>query len=200
MSLQTITLSRPLVLPQSADCDCCARHLAEVLRARAGVADVQLDAMQVVVQADVALAPASEVEQLARAAGQHITQRYDHPVFAVAGMDCADCAKTFERAMARLTGVHYAIVNFAAARLRLEYDREQTSLDAIISLARSLGYSLQLPQSAATSGTLVCAVEGMCCAVEAGTIEQALRGMPGCSRLWPTRRWPGYRWASTPRQ
>jgi hypothetical protein len=55
MSLQTITLSRPLVLPQSADCDCCARHLAEVLRARAGVADVQLDAMQVVVQADVAL-------------------------------------------------------------------------------------------------------------------------------------------------
>lgn len=183
MSLQTITLSRPLVLPQSADCDCCARHLAEVLRARAGVADVQLDAMQVVVQADVALAPASEVEQLARTAGQHITQRYDHPVFAVAGMDCADCAKTFERAMARLTGVHYAIVNFAAARLRLEYDREQTSLDAIISLARSLGYSLQLPQSAATSGTLVCAVEGMCCAVEAGTIEQALRGMPGVQQV-----------------
>ena len=183
MSIQTVTLARPHLLPQSADCDCCAGHLAEALRARAGVADVRLEGAQVVVQADAAIASPADVEQLARTASQQIAARYDHPVFAVEGMDCADCAKTIERAMARLTGVHYAIVNFAAGRLRLEYDREQTSVEAIVGLARSLGYGLLAPQSPAALGTLVCSVDGMCCAVEAGTIEQALRAMAGVRQV-----------------
>ena len=41
--------------------------------------------------------------------------------------------------VAQQAGVHYALVNFAAARLRLEYDREQTSTAAISALARGLG-------------------------------------------------------------
>ena len=180
MTLTTITLARPLVLPQSADCDCCAGHLLEALRARSGVAAAQLDGAQIVLQVDAEVVPAGAAEQLAREAGLRITQRYDHPVFAVEGMDCADCARTFEHALARLTGVHYAIVNFAAARLRLEYDRELTSVDAIVGLARSLGYALRPPQAL---GTLACSVDGMCCAVEAGVLEQALRRMPGVQQV-----------------
>src|SRR5262249_32655245 len=115
-----------------------------------------------------------------REAGARVALRYDHPVFAVEGMDCADCARTIERAIAHMAGVHYAIVNFAAARLRLEYDREQTSVAAIVDLARTPGDGLRSPRHAST---FVCSVEGMCCAAESGPIEHALRGLPGVERV-----------------
>jgi len=180
MTLHTITLSRPLVLPQNSDCECCAGHLLEVLRERAGVTDAALEGAQLVLKVDTQLVAHAEAEQLARDAGMRIAQRYDHPVFAVEGMDCADCARTIERAIARMAGVHYAIVNFAAARLRLEYDRELTSVAAIVDLVRGLGYGLRLPRQAST---FICSVEGMCCAAETGPIEQTLRALPGVEHV-----------------
>src|SRR6266542_3294884 len=180
MTLHTITLARPLVLPENTDCECCAGHLIQVLCERAGVAEAALDGAQLVLKVDAQLVADAEAEQLAREAGMRIAQRYDHPVFIVEGMDCADCARTVERAVARMSGVHYAIVNFAAARLRLEYDRQQTSVAAIVGLARSLGYGLGLPRQA---GTFVCSVEGMCCAAESCPIEQMLRALPGVEHV-----------------
>src|SRR3954465_15663718 len=37
--------------------------------------------------------------------------------FAIEGMDCADCARTIEKAVGALPGVGSATVNFGAARL-----------------------------------------------------------------------------------
>src|SRR5215212_283130 len=150
MTLHTITLARPQVLLQNTDCDCCAGHVVEALRGRAGVADARLDAAALTLEVDAQVVGDAEAEQLARDAGASVAQRYDHPVFAVEGMDCADCAKTLELGVARIQGVHYAIVNFAVAKLRLEYDREQTSPEAIAALARRLGYTLHLPKPAAS--------------------------------------------------
>ena len=150
MTLHTITLARPQVLPQNTDCDCCAGHLVEALRGRTGVADARLDAAALVLEVDAQVVGDAEAEQLIREAGASVARRYDHPVFAVEGMDCADCAKTLELGVARLQGVHYAIVNFAVAKLRLEYDREQTSPEAITVLAQRLGYTLRLPEGEAT--------------------------------------------------
>jgi len=184
MTLHTITLARPQVLPQNTDCDCCAGHIVEALRGRAGVATARLDAAALVLEVDAQVVGDVEAEQLIREAGASVAQRYDHPVFAVEGMDCADCAKTLELGVARLQGVHYAIVNFAVAKLRLEYDREQTSSEAITALARRLGYTLRLPDQAGTHATqFVCSVEGMCRAAEAGPIELALRGLPGVQHV-----------------
>jgi Cd2+/Zn2+-exporting ATPase len=189
MTLYTITLALPRVLPQNTNCDCCAGHLVEALLGRAGVAQARLDASGLVLEVDSQVVGAAEAEQLAHEAGTSVARRYDHPVFSVEGMDCADCANTLERAVTRLQGVHYAIVNFAAAKLRLEYDREQTSSEAIAALARSLGYTLRLPeqtkplanntQDPARNIQYVCSVEGMCCAAESGPIELAVRGLPG---------------------
>jgi Cd2+/Zn2+-exporting ATPase len=187
MSLQTVTLARPLLLPQNPECDCCAGHLVEALRGRAGVTAARLDAAAVILTVDPDVVAGDEAEQLAHAAARSVEQRYAHPVLAVEGMDCADCAHTLERAVARLQGVHYASVNFAAAKLRLEYDREQTSLRAIGDLAGRLGYTLNEAQphtaqphaAGREPSTFVCSVDGMCCAAEAGPIEQAVRGLPG---------------------
>jgi Cd2+/Zn2+-exporting ATPase len=191
MTLHTITLARPQVLPQNTDCDCCAGHVLDVLRGRAGVAAARLDDAALILEVDGQVVGDAEAEQLARDAAASVARRYDHPVFAVEGMDCADCARTLERGVARLQGVHYAIVNFAVAKLRLEYDREQTSPEAIAALARRLGYALHLPEQAASAATqavpstmqYTCSVEGMCCAAEAGPIELALRGLPGVQQV-----------------
>src|SRR5512145_1391067 len=126
--LQTIALDLPTVLPQNPDCRCCASHLVEALRDHGGVASVRLDAAVLILEVDPQIVAESEVEQLACATGLSVAQRYDHPMFAVEGMDCTDCARTIERAIARLDGIHYANVNFAAAQLYLEYDREYSSI------------------------------------------------------------------------
>jgi Cd2+/Zn2+-exporting ATPase len=188
MEFQTITLARPQLLPSNPECDCCAGHLLEALRGRKGVSEAQLDDTALVMTVDPSVVADTDAEQLAREAGRRISARYAHPVFAVEGMDCADCARTLERGVARLHGVHYAVVNFAAAKLRLEYDREQTSVQAIDELARRLGYTLRdLPTTSgaapATSQVFVCSVEGMCCAAEAGPIEQVVRKLPGVAQV-----------------
>jgi Cd2+/Zn2+-exporting ATPase len=193
MTLQTITLARPQVLPQNPECDCCAGHVLDALRERAGVAEALLDAAALILKVDTAVVPSGEAERLARDAGQRVAARYAHPVFAVEGMDCADCAQTLERAVARLRGVHYAAVNFTAAKLRLEYDREQTTVEAIGALAHRLGYTLreasaQAPHAHSHAASpapevFVCSVEGMCCAAEAGPIELAVRGLPGVQHV-----------------
>jgi Cd2+/Zn2+-exporting ATPase len=180
MTLQTITLARPLVLPQNPDCDCCGEHLVEALRGRAGVADAALDAARLVLRVDTDVVARAEAEVLACDAGASVARRYDHPVFAVEGMDCADCAQTLERALARLQGVHYATVNFAAAKVRLEYDRQETSIAGIVALGRRLGYLLQQSQAASV---FVCSVDGMCCAAESGPIEHAVRALPGVQQV-----------------
>src|SRR5689334_17998470 len=153
MTLHTITLARPQVLPQNTDCDCCAGHVVEALRERAGVTAARLDAAALTLEVDAQVVGDAEAEQLAREAGASVARRYDHPVFAVEGMDCADCARTLELGVARIQGVHYANVNFAMAKLRLEYDREQTTPEAIAVLARRLGYTLHLSEQAATNTT-----------------------------------------------
>jgi Cd2+/Zn2+-exporting ATPase len=181
MALHTITLALPRVLPQNTDCACCAGHLVESLRGRAGVAAARLDAAALVLEVDARLVADAEAEQLARDAGLGIARRYDHPIFTVDGMDCADCATTIERAVTRLDGVHYAIINFTAARLRLEYDREQTSAEAIVALVAKLGYALRSVQP---PSTFACSVEGMCCGAESGPIELAVRALPGVQHVF----------------
>ena len=186
MTLHTITLARPQVLPQNTDCDCCAGHLVEALRGRAGVAAARLDAAALVLEVDAQVVGDAEAEQLTREAGASVAQRYDHPVFAVEGMDCADCAKTLELGVARLQGVHYANVNFAVAKLRLEYDREQTSPEAITALARRLGYTLRLPEQAAPQAAqpnTSARSKGCAAPPNPARIELALRGLPGVQHV-----------------
>ena len=40
-------------------------------------------------------------------------------------MDCADCAAKLEQGVGRLDGVFLCSVNFAAAKMRVEYDAER---------------------------------------------------------------------------
>ena len=63
-------------------------------------------------------------------------------VYQVAGLDCADCARTVEKGVAGLPGVRAARVDFAAAQLFLEGDVPPAVVQARVV---ALGYQLQAP-------------------------------------------------------
>src|SRR5262245_32225566 len=53
--------------------------------------------------------------------------------FIIEGMDCADCARTIEKAVSRLPGVGSASVNFGTARLSVAgVDNSPANLDAAV--------------------------------------------------------------------
>ena len=60
----------------------------------------------------------------------------------IGGMDCADCARTIERAVGRIEGVSNADVSFAAARVRFEYEPGVVETDRVADRIRGLGYDV----------------------------------------------------------
>lgn len=87
----------------------------------------------------------AEVRQLVSAAGASIDKRYAHESLRIDGMDCPTCATVIEHALGRLDGVLEAKVSYAAERLRLEYDSEQTSHRAVERRIDALGYRILEP-------------------------------------------------------
>jgi Cd2+/Zn2+-exporting ATPase len=63
--------------------------------------------------------------------------------FTVTGLDCAECARTLEQGVAAMDGVHKAEVNFALARLTLDFDPQETDERAVVGRVRELGYDVE---------------------------------------------------------
>ena len=57
----------------------------------------------------------------------------------ISGMDCADCARTIQTGVSRLSGVESCSVNFAAAKMNVT---GTVSQDAVIARVRELGYGV----------------------------------------------------------
>ncbi len=105
--------------------------------------------------------------------GITIERRFRHELLEVEGMDCADCARTLEKGVAGLEGVIHVAVNFAAAKMRVEYEADQLTRADIVARIRQLGY--EVPEEEA----LVFHVEGMDCADCAIKLERGVAALPG---------------------
>lgn len=66
--------------------------------------------------------------------------------FSVKGLDCAECARTLEQGVAAMDGVHKAEVNFALARLTLDFDPHETDELSVVARVRQLGYDVESPE------------------------------------------------------
>ncbi|MGC8874657.1 MAG: heavy metal translocating P-type ATPase [Chloroflexia bacterium] len=62
----------------------------------------------------------------------------------VEGMDCADCARHLEEALARLPGVEGVQVSFATGRMRLTAEPDEAVLRRVQETARAMGYRILL--------------------------------------------------------
>jgi len=70
-------------------------------------------------------------------------QDAEHVVLPIQGMDCMDCARTIERGVSRLDGVHEASISYAAARLSVTFAPGRTNVEQISRQVAELGYRVQ---------------------------------------------------------
>ena len=90
----------------------------------------------------------------------------------VTGMSCASCVRRVERALADSKGVAEASVNFASEEASVVYHPEATKPEDLIRVIREAGYGADV-------GETTFGVTGMTCASCVGSVERALRKLPG---------------------
>ena len=65
--------------------------------------------------------------------------------YRITGMDCADCAKSIERGVAKLDGVQTCAINFATGTLKVAGPTPRTD---VVQRVQALGYNVHEPQAA----------------------------------------------------
>ncbi len=135
--------SREIVLPIiGMTCANCARTVERALKRAPGVqeASVNFAAEQAVILLDPSAADIRQAVEQVRAAGYDVaTATVELPIL---GMTCANCARTIERALARVPGVLEATVNLAAERARVTYVVGVASIRDLIQAIREAGYDV----------------------------------------------------------
>jgi len=138
--------TRQVTLPVTGmTCANCSLTIERNLKRLEGVqeATVNLATEKASITFDPALVREADFLALIRDIGYDVvTARADLPV---AGMTCANCALTIERALKRLNGVVAAHVNLASERASVEYLPGVVSLAAIQQAIRDVGYEVIVP-------------------------------------------------------
>ncbi|MCC6628701.1 MAG: cation transporter, partial [Chloroflexi bacterium] len=103
---RTISLPLATLLPEADGCAGCGDRLGTALVASGTALDAHPSATgdRLIVH----VPPATPVETITAAARQHaagLARRYIHRTLPIAGMDCADCARTLGDGVAALPGV-----------------------------------------------------------------------------------------------
>ncbi len=140
----TKEINIPVVLPTGAECVQCIERLRAALLAVDGVQSVEVDAARSVlgITFDPDELSTERLEQAAASIGVALEERFRHENLPLEGMDCPDCARTLERAVARLPGVVGVSVNFPASTMHVEYEEAHLNRDAVVQAVRATGYEV----------------------------------------------------------
>ena len=124
-----------LLLPAGNGCEPCQERLQQRVQSYRGIEEAHLDregeASRFCIHYDPNLINVDLIRALATEEGARLELRYRHETLPIAGLDCADCARTLESSIGRLAGVLWVSANFAASTLAVEYDAEQVDLSLI---------------------------------------------------------------------
>jgi Zn2+/Cd2+-exporting ATPase len=143
--MEKLELDLELLLPGVADeQDQCVARIQERLKTARGVTEAHLeknhDKAQLCIHYDPAQTTLVAIQRLATQTGAEITDRYQHDLLAIEGMDCSDCTLAIEHGVKRMDGVLMAVVNYAAQTLRVEYDSKLVGRSAIVKRVEGMGY------------------------------------------------------------
>jgi len=149
MNEKTIDLDIPLLLPGVTDeRDACLDRLEAALQNQKGLqrAHVERDKtpIDLCLHYDPDLLSLADVKRLAERAGAQIANRYHHALIPIENMDCSDCVVVIEHSVGRIDGVLAVNVNYAAQKMRVEFDKQKTDQAAIEKRVRSLGYEIPI--------------------------------------------------------
>lgn len=144
---KTIELEIPLLLPDVQDeQDECLNRLEDALQNQKGILRAHLERdkspVDLCLHYDPNLLNLEQVRRMAERAGAGIANRYHHLSTPIEGMDCSDCVTVIEHSLGRMDGVLAVNVNYAAANMRVEYDKKKIDRLAIEKRVRSLGYEI----------------------------------------------------------
>ncbi|NOZ73985.1 MAG: cadmium-translocating P-type ATPase [FCB group bacterium] len=147
-SENTLHLEIPLLLPDlESEQDQCVERLVEQLEGHRGIEKAHIHRENhnacLCLHYNPHLVSLDQVERWAEAAGAAVRERFHHETMRITNMDCGDCATSIEHILVRRKGVLVVSVNYAAEKMRIEYDSTIISRDAIIRLVRSLGYEIE---------------------------------------------------------
>jgi len=144
---KTLQLDIPLLLPEvKNERDQCIERLKERLSNQRGVYKVHIERGDenplLCLHYDPNLFTLAQVSRLAHRAGAEISKQFHHESLHVTGMDCADCALSIEHILQRQPGVITVAVNYAAEKMRIEYNSNEMDRETIRRLIRRMGYDI----------------------------------------------------------
>lgn len=97
-------------------------------------------------------------------------------ILKVNGMTCASCAKAVEKSVGKVKGVKSASVNFAAEKLKVEFDESFVSIDDIKKAVKDAGYSAE---EDVELREVTVSIGGMTCASCAAAVEKEIKKLKG---------------------
>ncbi|MBD3835384.1 MAG: heavy metal translocating P-type ATPase [Brevundimonas sp.] len=144
---KTLRLNIPVLLPHAPDSqDGCVGRLIALVRAEPGILEAHLvegaEGAELCIHYDPDQLSLAQVRRRARQAGAEVSERFGHLSGRVDGVRHARHARTLAAALADEPGVIEAALD-AAGAIRLEFDREKTTREAVIARLASHGLSLQ---------------------------------------------------------
>jgi len=104
-----------------------------------------------------------------------------HATIGVAGMTCASCVASVEKALKKVEGVSDARINLAAEKASVDFNPDFASREDLEKAIADAGYTPVKEAPAATPGTIAIGVKGMHCASCVASVEKALKGIEGVS-------------------
>ena len=135
--MKKLQLKIPVLLPQVPnEKDTCVQRLIAGLEAKEGlekvhIVDDQEDTVpQLCFHYDPDIISIDRIQSLAENAGAEITEKYGHLLLEVEGIRHTRHARTIEKSLLNIEGVLEASAN-AGGMIRLEYDKRETSFEAI---------------------------------------------------------------------
>ena len=139
-----LELELPIILPEVPSAsDECVRRLISELDGRSGIERVHVvpaaaEPGKLCVHFDPAVIPLTRINELIRAAGASLTERYGHLLWSLEGSGYQRRARTVADSLRALPGVLEAEAN-APGVLRVEFDRQTTTEDTISEALAGMG-------------------------------------------------------------
>lgn len=154
--MNTVRIDLPILLPDIPDAhDACVARLRGLLNQRRGVTETHVvedgPIAVLCVHYDPNVITLDNVEELARAAGAEVRERYGHRVWPLRAVAGEDAGRRIEDTLRAIDGVVAVAANLAAQVVRVEFERARFRPESIDAALRATGFSVAVEPAAARS-------------------------------------------------